>query len=121
MGALGVREKAIQLVAKHRAATWFQYDHRRAGVDVLGECIQNLAEVVFGAIEEAIVVERTSAAQVLHGDLDLIPKVLQHVHSSLRCIGEEVVVEGVSPENDDWASLITWRTLTEPGFESLGS
>ena len=59
-----------QFVAKDGGAAWFEDDYRDAAGDLGGEDVQNPAQQTFCAIEEAEVVEGTSATKICFWQLD---------------------------------------------------
>src|ERR1700716_521509 len=62
-GAWVVGQEVSELVAKDAGAAWFEDDDGGAVVELRGEGIEDLAEVVFGGVEHAEVVEGAAAAE----------------------------------------------------------
>ena len=63
LGALVVGEQVEEFVAEDGDATGLESDDGDSGFDLGGECVENVEEQGFGAVEHAEVVERASAAE----------------------------------------------------------
>src|SRR5436190_22651478 len=115
-----MRKEVDELVAKNRGAAWFQNDHRSTGIDLLFESSKDLLEIVLGLVEHSIVVERPAAAQLCLRNRKAESHLLQDVGSSHGRFWEEVIVEGVRPEQHFEASGKRFHILFEPRAEGVG-
>src|SRR5215469_4232423 len=95
----GVREKAVDLVAKNGAATGLKHDNRSAGVEFGAEDIHHTLEISFRQVEETVVIERASAAKVLFGDDHRVSSAFEDVDCSDCRLGKKIIIESVRPEN----------------------
>jgi hypothetical protein len=100
LGALVVREEVEEFVAEDGDAAGLEADDGDSGFDLGGERVENVEEQGLGAIKHAEVVERASAAEVGLGDEDAESGGFEDFDGGAGGLGEEVVVEGVGPEED---------------------
>jgi hypothetical protein len=100
LGAGVVGEEVREFVAEDGYAGRFQSDDGNAGFDLGLELIEDLQEQAFGAIQHTEVVEGTSAAEIGLGNEDAESGGFQDLYGGAGGLGEEVVVEGVGPEEN---------------------
>ena len=100
LGALVVREEVEEFVAEDGDAAGLEPDDGDSGFDLGLELVEDVEEQGFGAVEHAEVVERASAAEVGLRDEDAVSGGLEDFDGGAGGGGEEVVVEGVGPEED---------------------
>ena len=98
--AFVVREKVDEFVAEDGDAGWLESDDGDSGFDLGLELIEDLEQQSLGAIEHAEVVEGASATEVGLRDEDAESSSLKDLDGGLGGAGEEVVVEGVGPEEN---------------------
>jgi hypothetical protein len=97
-----VWEEINKLVSEDGHAARFESHHRDAGFNLGLESIENFEQQRFRAVEHPEIVERASTAEVGLRDAYLESCGLEDLNSSFRRAREEVVVEGVGPEEDGW-------------------
>src|SRR5581483_12379153 len=119
MRAAGFGHEAVKLIAKDRAAARLQHYHRRTGLDFRRERFEHPGQVLLGPVEKSVIVQWTAAAQVLLWNRNLKAEVLQHLDGSLRRLRQEVVIEGVGPEDDFGLALIAHAAFAKPRFEGF--
>jgi hypothetical protein len=100
LGTGVVGKKIGEFVAEHSHAGRLQSDYGDAGFDLGLELIEDLQEQAFGAIQHTEVVEGTSAAEIGLGNEDAESGGFQDLYGGAGGLGEEVVVEGVGPEEN---------------------
>ena len=93
-------EEVGEFVPEDGDAGGLESDDGDSGFDLGFEMVENLEELRLGAIEHAEVVERASAAELDSGDADAESGGLQDFDGGPCGRGQEVVVEGVRPEQD---------------------
>jgi hypothetical protein len=96
-----VGEEVEEFVAEDGHAGWLEADDGDSGFDLGLEVVENFEEKSFGAVEHSEVVQRASAAEVGLRDSNLVAGGLEDFYGSAGGGGEEVVIEGVGPE-EDW-------------------
>lgn len=97
-GAVVAGEEVEELVAEDAGATGFEEEEGKAAVDLGREFREDAAEVVAGGIEEAEVVKRAAAADVLAGDLDGVSGGVEDLAGGGEGLGMVVVIPGIGPE-----------------------
>ena len=102
-GALVIREEVDQLVAKDAGATWFQHHDWNSRADLRFEFVQDTKQVVARLIEEAEVVQRPAAADMLLGNLHAGSRRGEHLRRRRERLRVKVVVPGVGPEQHRFA------------------
>jgi hypothetical protein len=116
LGALVVGKEVEEFVAEDGDATRLETDNRDAGFDLGFELVENFEEQSLGAVEHAEVVEGASAAEVGAGDTDGVSGGFEDVDGGAGGGREEIVVEGVGPEeNGSVSALSNW------GIAKLGN
>jgi hypothetical protein len=100
LGPVVVREEVEELVAEDGDAAGLESDDEGAGFDLGGEFVEDVEKEGFGAVEHAEVVERASAAEIGAGDGDAVSGGLEDFDGGAGSGREEVVVEGVGPEEN---------------------
>src|SRR5437588_6064478 len=81
LGAFVSRKKIGKLVAKDRCAAWLEDNDGDSEVDCGAEHFHDAAQVLFGAIEHAEVVEWASATEMLLMHVDRETDVLEDLRS----------------------------------------
>jgi hypothetical protein len=99
-GAGIVGQEVAEFIAKDAGAAGFEDDDGGSGGELRGESVEDFEEILLGGREEAEVVERAAAAEVLRGELNVEAGLFEDAVGGLHCCGVEVVVEGVGPEED---------------------
>ena len=113
-------EEVRQLVAEHRRAARLEHDDRQAFVQLRLERLHRLAQQLFGHAEEAPVVERASAAELLARQGDVVADIFQYFDRRHRGIGVEVIVERVGPQQDAPVGLPLTRRFAPPSPRFAG-
>ena len=106
-GALIVREQVDEFVAEDGGAAGFEDNDGRAGFDLGEKLVHDFEKQAPGAVEEADVVERASAAEMGAGNGDGEAGGFEDFDGGAGGRGKEVVVESVGPE-EDGASASRW-------------
>src|SRR5512140_1337330 len=81
--------------------------------------MQDFLQIFFRRVEKAVVVKRTAATKMLHRDMDVTSGSGKHFGGGLRCLGEEVVVEGIGPEDHALTTMGSRRILSEPRLKCV--
>jgi hypothetical protein len=100
LGAGIVRKEVEKFVAEDGDAAGFESDDGDAGFDFGFERVENFEEQRLGAVEEAEVVERTSAAEMGAGDEDAVSGGFEDFDGRASGGRMEIVVERVGPEEN---------------------
>ena len=100
LGAVVVGEEIEEFVAEDGDAAGFESDDGDAGFDFGLELIEDFEQQGLGAVEHAEVVEGAAAAEIGLRDDDAISGGFEDFDGGLGGGGEEIVVEGVGPEED---------------------
>jgi hypothetical protein len=100
LGAGVVRKEVEKFVAEDGDATGFESDDGDAGFDFGFERVENFEEQRLSAVEEAEVVEGTSAAEMGAGDEDAVSGGFEDFDGRASGGRMEIVVEGVGPEEN---------------------
>ena len=95
-----MRKKAAEFITKHGNATWLEANDGNTRFDFRGKLVKDLQQKRLRTIEHAMVIERTSAAQVRFGHCDAESASLEHFYGSLGSGGMEIVAKGVGPEQN---------------------
>ena len=95
-----VRQELPELVLEDGDATRLEPDDRDPSAIPLAQLVEAAAEVALREVEEAVVVERTAAADVSFGDDDLPARRLERLDRGDADVGAHVVVERVGEEDD---------------------
>ena len=93
-------EEVCEFVAEDGHARGFQSDYGDAGFDFGLELVEDFEQKAFGAVQHTEVVEGASAAEVGFGDQDAESGGFEDLDGGTGGLGEEVIVEGVGPEED---------------------
>ena len=96
--ALIPREEVGQFVAKDAGATRLEHDQGHSGVNLRRQTFENVLQVLSRLGEEPEVIERTAAADVSPGQLDIESGGGQNLPRGVERRGVEVVVPGIGPE-----------------------
>src|SRR4051794_29493679 len=111
-------EQIAQFITEHGSTARLKHHHGNAGHDLWFQSLHGAEQVLLSLSEETVVVKRPSATQLLLRDAYFKARCYQHIGGGERCIGEEVIVEGVRPKNDrPIRSFAFWRTLCELRLE----
>src|SRR5579872_6445037 len=100
LSACIVRKEVDQFVAEDGDAAGFESDDGDAGFDFGLELVEDFEQKAFGAVEHAEVVEGASATEVRLGNEDAESGGLENFDGGAGGRGQEVVVEGVGPEEN---------------------
>ena len=98
--ALVVREEVEQFVAEDGDAAGFEADDGDAGLDFGLELVENFEQQRLSPVEHAEIVEWAAAAEVRLREDDAVSGGFQNFDSGFGGGGQEIVVEGVGPEED---------------------
>ena len=109
---LRVGHQIVELVLEHGGAARLEDHDRKPFGQVRAHAVQDAIEVAARVVEHAEVVERPPAAEPVRRDDDLVAGGLEHVDGRHQGVGEEVIVEGVGPEDDALAACRRARAAT---------
>ena len=100
LGALVVREEIEEFVAEDGDAAGLESDDRDAGFDFGLELVENFEQQRLSAVEHAEIVEGAAAAEIRLREEDAVSGGFQNFDGGFGGGGQEIVVEGVGPEED---------------------
>ena len=93
-------KEIVKLVAEDGDAAWLESDDRHALIQLRPQLGHHFTKQRLGLPQEAPVVERTSAAEWLAWNRDLITRRFEDIDGRYRGFGMEVIVERVGPEEN---------------------
>ena len=98
LGALIGGEEVGQLIAKDAGAAGLEHHKGHPGIDLRAEAFQNPQQVLPRLVEEAEIVQRPAAADVLRRDLHLESSRGEHLMRRTQHLGMKVVVPRIRPQ-----------------------
>jgi hypothetical protein len=104
LGAFVVGKQIEEFIAKDGDAAGFEADDGNTGFNFRREFVEDLKQKRLGAVEHAVIVERASAAEVGTRDDDSEACGFEDFDGGFGGAGQEMVIEGVRPEEDGWSS-----------------
>src|SRR5207253_10127018 len=93
-------KEIVKRVAEDGDAAWLESDDRHALIQLRPQLGHHFTKQRLGLSQEAPVVERTSAAEWLAWNRDLITRRFEDIDGRYRGFGMEVIVERVGPEEN---------------------
>ena len=94
-----VWKQIAELVPEDRRAAWLEHDHRYARIDRLAELLQDRAQIRLRAIEQAEVVQRTTATERASRNRHGKTGGLEDLERRPAGFGMKGVVERVDPQD----------------------
>src|SRR5690348_2435557 len=119
-GVLVVREQPGEFIAKDRAATWLEYNHRHAGADFIAYATQDLLQPLLRGVEHSVIVKRTATTEIFLRNDHLETGVFEHLDSGTGNLWMEKIVEGVGKQEHGRAAFVDDAAFFEPVLEGFG-
>src|SRR5579885_684044 len=116
-----IGKEVDQLISKDRATARFENDNRISALNFLLQSSEDLLEIGFRLIQKAVVVKRSSTAELHRRNCHLEAGIFQHSDRGARRGGMKMVVECICPKDYGGLVCVQLRPICPPCSKRLRS